>query len=168
MGILDDLKHKAEALGDKAREGFDTAKDKAGDLLDDAKDKAGDLIDDAKERIGHDDDSAPLAESGDVGPDSSSTDAEQPGYVTGEDDVDDTESDEASLNGADDSDEADDSLDDADDTDDSAGRAEAVVATDVDPYDAPLTETIGDDIASAPVDSAAVSDAVGTTSGQDA
>ena len=165
MGILDDLKHKAEELGDKAREGFDSAKDKAGDLLDDAKDKAGDLIDDAKDRIGHDDGSAPLAESGDVGPDSSSTDAEQPGYVTGEDDVDDTESDEASLDGADDSDDLDDSADEADDTD--AGEAEAVVETDVDPYDAPLTETIGDEIASAPVDSDAVAEAVGTTPGQD-
>ena len=161
MGILDDLKHKAEELGDKARGGIDAARDKAGDLIDDARDKAGDLIDDAKQRIGHDD--APLTESGDIGPDSASTDAEQPGYVTGEDAVDD-ESDEAALDGLDGLDGSDEDGDDDTVATPASAAPEALVETDVDPYDAPLTESIGDEIASSQVDSDAVAEAVGTPS----
>ena len=92
MGILDDLKHKAEQLGDRAKEGFDAAKDKAGDLIDDAKD-----------RVGHSDES-PLSESSDIGPDSASTDAEQPGYITAEDDDSDLESEETDSDDIDDDD----------------------------------------------------------------
>lgn len=78
MGIFDELKHKAEELGDKA-----------GDLLGDAREKAGDLVDDVRERLGdHGGDHAPTSESEDVGPDSSATDAVDPGYVTGEDAAD--------------------------------------------------------------------------------
>ena len=39
MGFLDDLKGKAEDFGEKAKEGFETAKDKAADLIDDVKDR---------------------------------------------------------------------------------------------------------------------------------
>jgi hypothetical protein len=39
MGFLDDIKNKADELGDKAGDAFETAKDKAGDLVDAAKDK---------------------------------------------------------------------------------------------------------------------------------
>ena len=39
MGFLDDLKDKAEDFGEKAKEGFGTAKDKASDLVDDVKDR---------------------------------------------------------------------------------------------------------------------------------
>ena len=84
MGILDDLRHKAEELGDKAKDGLDAARDKAAELVDDVKD-----------RLDHDE-TPPLTESSDIGPDSSSTDAVQPGYVTAEDDVTE-ETDEDSL-----------------------------------------------------------------------
>ena len=232
MGILDDLKHKVEKLGDKAREGFDDARDKAGDLLGDAKERFG----------GHDEPtgSAPLGESADVGPDTSSTDAVQPGYVTAEDDVTGTASDESSL--TDDVDDLDDEADDGDDDadeafgtasiddsvaeiDDSVAEEESLVAepagsadvahpaaaeldaeelvedddaadlaaapepvaaeapdtadtadtevsepaveTDVDPYEQPLTESIGDEIASALVDQEAVAEAVKGTSDEE-
>lgn len=169
MGILDDLKHKAEELGDKAKEGLDAAKDKAGDLLDDA-----------KERFGQDDETSPLTESSDIGPDSSSTDAVQPGYVTAEDDVTE-ESDESSLaaESEDDLDDDPDAIDsaadpvveaevfvtepvassdvmppaaaeldpvDLDAAEDREAAGEPAVETDVDPYDHPLTETIGDSL----------------------
>jgi len=39
MGFLDNLKDKAEDFGDKAKEGFDTARDKASDLVGDVKDR---------------------------------------------------------------------------------------------------------------------------------
>ena len=212
MGILDDLKNTVEKLGDKAKEGLDDARDKAGDLLDDARDKAGDLVDDAKERFsGHDDERSPLSESTDVGPDTSSTDAVQPGYVTAEDDVDDPESGEDSLDddsadsdGAADAEDAtpatlaeDDSfvsepaatsdvvppaaaeLDPvdldaaetvaADPTDqaDQADQSDQAVETDVDPYDQPLTESIGDELANALAAQQAESDTVGTDTGTD-
>ena len=145
MGILDDLKHNLEKLGDKAKEGFDGAKDKAGDLVDDAKD-----------RIGHSDDAGePSDESSEVGPDSSSTDAVQPGYVTAEDDADDPESGEDTL---------DDDGDDPADADADSVETEPAVETDVDPYDQPLTESIGDEIAAATVNSEAVAEAVDSTS----
>ena len=41
MGILDDLKHKAEELGEKAKEGLDVARDKAGDLVGDVRERLG-------------------------------------------------------------------------------------------------------------------------------
>lgn len=207
MGILDDLRHKVEKLGDKAKEG-----------LDDARDKAGDLLDDAKERFSsHDDERSPLSESADVGPDTASTDAVQPGYVAAEDDVTGSESDESSLtdDAADDADEldagadaaaeeesfaaepaagpADDApaptpatpaaeldaeelveQDDAATTEtdgaepadgeepadegepsdraDETSAQEPVVETDVDPFDEPLTESIGDELAAAGLD----------------
>jgi hypothetical protein len=201
MGILDDLKHKVEKLGDRAREGFD-----------DARDKAGDLLDDAKERLAqHDDERPTLTESNDVGPDTTSTDAVQPGYVAAEDEVTGSDSDESSLTDdeADDADESEPVVDEeafaaepaaatestptetvapaaeldaeelvddggtavdgdtsngpADTATDSAGGAdevEPIVEKDVDPYDEPLTETIGDEIAAALVDSEAVAEAV--------
>lgn len=37
MGLLDNLKGKAEELGEKAKGGFDLAKDKASELVDDVK-----------------------------------------------------------------------------------------------------------------------------------
>jgi len=58
MGLLDDLKHKIEQLGDKAKGGLGGTLDKAGDL-------AGDL----KERLGEhgkEDEQAPLGESDDL------------------------------------------------------------------------------------------------------
>ena len=196
MGILDDLKNNLEKLGDKAKEG-----------LDDVRDKAGDLVDDAKERFGHDT-TPPLTESSDVGPDSSSTDAVQPGYVTAEDDETE-DSDESSLEAEVD---ADDDPDAAGGPDDVAVEEESLVTepatpsdvvapaaaeldpveldaeetradeasvddapvssapvadeplaeSDVDPYDQPLTETIGDEIAGTQVDRQALDDAVGT------
>jgi len=218
MGILDDLKHKVEKLGDKAKEGLDDARDKAGDLFDDAKDKAGDLLDDAKERFSSpDDERPPLDESSDVGPDSASTDAVQPGYVTGEDDVTGNESDESSLtdDAADDAGDLDSGVDETtgEDTlgdgsatptptsaapaaeldaeelveqdgaattetdapdpleavpseadqsgaDQPAAAAEPAVETDVDPFDEPLTETIGDELAAAGFDPDAVAGTV--------
>lgn len=220
MGILDDLKHQVERLGDKAKEGFD-----------DAKDKAGDLLDDARERFGQHDEQAPLGESSDVGPDSTSTDAVQPGYVAGED-ADESEADEladaggagedadtrgapAALSDPDDPSDLDDPSDgdavaeealvtepattesapvaaaeldaeelvedddaadlaaapadglaaDVDTSSGSDAEPEPVVETDVDPYDEPLSETIGDEIAAAQVDAEAVSEAVRGTSG---
>ena len=39
MGFLDELKEKAGELGEKAKEGLETAKEKAGDIVDDVKDK---------------------------------------------------------------------------------------------------------------------------------
>jgi hypothetical protein len=39
MGFLDNLKDKAEEFGEKAKEGFETAKDKASDLVDDVKER---------------------------------------------------------------------------------------------------------------------------------
>jgi ElaB/YqjD/DUF883 family membrane-anchored ribosome-binding protein len=39
MGLLDNLKDKAEDFGEKAKEGFEAAKDKASDLIDDVKDR---------------------------------------------------------------------------------------------------------------------------------
>ncbi|MGI3783663.1 MAG: hypothetical protein ACRYG2_23100 [Janthinobacterium lividum] len=200
MGILDDLKSKVEKLGDRAREGFDDAKDKAGDLLGDAKDRAGDLVDDAKERLGqHDDERSPLTESSDVGADSSSTDAVQPGYVTAEDDATE-DSDESSLEAEAELDAEDDpdaiengaiengaiesgtiesgatesdvvppaaaELDPVDldaqethadeavepvgaDVSAPAPAAGPLVEKDVDPYEQPLTETIGEELANA-------------------
>ncbi len=56
MGFLDDIKNKAEELGDKAGDAFEAAKDKAGDLIDTGKDKAGDLVDAAKDKLDTDDD----------------------------------------------------------------------------------------------------------------
>ncbi|RYZ24709.1 MAG: hypothetical protein EOP01_11355, partial [Propionibacteriaceae bacterium] len=109
MGILDDLKNNLEKLGEKAREG-----------LDDVRDKAGDLVDDAKERFGNDG-TPPLTESSDVGPDSSSTDAVQPGYVTAEDDATE-DSDESSLEAEVDTDDP-----DADDPDATGGSDDEVV-----------------------------------------
>lgn len=187
MGILDDLKNKVEKLGDRAREGFD-----------DAKDKAGDLLDDAKERLGqHGDERSPLSESSDVGPDSSSTDAVQPGYVTAEDDVTE-DSDESALESqSEDLDDDPDAIEGADDavaeeevfsTEPAAPSdvvppaaaeldpvdldaeethadelvAEPAVEKDVDPYDQPLTESIGDELANALVDPEAVAKAVET------
>lgn len=41
MGFLDELKHKAGELGDKAKGGFGAAKDKADDLVDDVKERMG-------------------------------------------------------------------------------------------------------------------------------
>ena len=211
MGILDDLKHKVEKLGDKAKEG-----------LDDARDKAGDLLDDAKERFSsHDDERSPLLESSDVGPDTASTDAVQPGYVAAEDDVTGSDSDESSLtdDAADDADELDSGSDAAADEEsfatepaaDGSGRTPAApageldaeelveqddaattetdgaepadgqepadqdaptdradepaaqtaaVEKDVDPFDAPLTESIGDELAAAGIDPATVSASV--------
>lgn len=206
MGILDDLKHKVEKLGDRAREG-----------LDDARDKAGDLLDDAKERFtSTDDERSPLGESSDVGPDTASTDAVQPGYVAAEDDVTGSESDESSLtdDAADDADEletgsdplpaegapaagpaastaaqidaeelvepdgaATTETDGAEPADGEApadghgpmeqpvatGQAEAGVATDVDPFDEPLTESIGDELAAAGIDRDALAGSVDDT-----
>ena len=183
MGILDDLKHNLEKLGDKAKEG-----------LDDVRDKAGDLVDDAKERFGHESTTPLLTESSDVGPDSSSTDAVQPGYVTAEDDVTE-DSDEASLEAELDADDDPDAagstgdpvveeenlvaepsssdvvppaaaeldpvdLDAQEMQVDEAEADEPVVETDVDPYDQPLTETIGDEIAGGDVDRVALDEAV--------
>lgn len=87
MGILEDLKHKAEQLADKAREGLD----KAGDLVGDVRDRVGQHDGEGDDADGDDLETgtAPLGESEDVGPDSSSTDAVQPGYVTGEDEDED-------------------------------------------------------------------------------
>ncbi len=203
MGILDDLRHKAEELGEKAREGLDVARDKAGEVLDGARDKAGDLVEDVKDRLGDDGDGdrAPTTESEDVGPDSSSTDAVQPGYVTGEDaegegaeeETSGEDADEASADGGTEPDAASDELvpdaedlgdvdpdadgapaataggsselvqdpDDADDADDAgdAGDAPFVpVATEVDPYDQPLSESIGSELSDA--DRAALAGAV--------
>ena len=56
MGFLDDIKSKAEELGDKAGDAFEAAKDKAGDLIDTGKDKAGDLVGAAKDKLDTDDD----------------------------------------------------------------------------------------------------------------
>jgi hypothetical protein len=56
MGFLDDIKNKAEELGDKAGDAFETAKDKAGDLIDSGKEKAGGLVDAAKDKLDTDDD----------------------------------------------------------------------------------------------------------------
>jgi vacuolar-type H+-ATPase subunit H len=56
MGFLDDIKNKAEELGDKAGDAFEAAKDKAGDLIDTGKDKAGELVDAAKEKLDTDND----------------------------------------------------------------------------------------------------------------
>lgn len=56
MGFLDDIKNKAEELGDKAGDAFEAAKDKAGDLIDTGKEKAGDLVDAAKDKLDTDDD----------------------------------------------------------------------------------------------------------------
>ncbi|SER14904.1 hypothetical protein [Microlunatus flavus] len=131
MGILDDLKHKAEALGEKAREGLDVARDKAGDL-----------VDDVKERVGqHEGDHAPTGESSDIGPDSSSTDAVQPGYVTGEDDVVGAGTGEDALDDETDADEAEadpDAQDPAAAADDAVVEEEALVA---EPDSATTTET---------------------------
>ena len=41
MGFLDDLKGKAEQIGEKAKEGFGAAKDKASDLVEGVKDRRG-------------------------------------------------------------------------------------------------------------------------------
>ena len=59
MGLLDDLKDKAEDFGEKAKEGFEAAKDKAGDLGEKAKDKASDLVEDVKDKFDGDDEVAP-------------------------------------------------------------------------------------------------------------
>ena len=56
MGFLDEIKNKAEELGEKAGEAFEAAKDKAGDLIDTGKEKAGDLVDAAKEKLDTDGD----------------------------------------------------------------------------------------------------------------
>ena len=56
MGFLDEIKNKAEELGEKAGDAFEVAKDKAGDLIDTGKEKAGDLVDAAKDRLDTDDD----------------------------------------------------------------------------------------------------------------
>ena len=143
MGILDDLRHKAEELGDKAKDGLDAARDKAAELVDDVKD-----------RLDHDE-TPPLTESSDIGPDSSSTDAVQPGYVTAEDDVTE-ETDEDSL-GA----EAELDAEDDPDATGAAAEPESFVESDVDPFDAPLTESVGDTLG----DPGAVVDAVDPASG---
>lgn len=143
MGILDDLRSKVEKLGDKAREGFGDARDKAGDLIDDAKDRAGDLVDDAKDRLGqHDDERPPLTESSDVGADSSTTDAVQPGYVTAEDDASE-DSDESSLEA-----EAElDTEDDLDETEVVTTGSDVVdpAAAELDPVDLDAQETQADE-----------------------
>lgn len=56
MGFLDDIKNKAEELGEKAGDAFEVAKDKAGDLIDTGKEKAGDLVDAAKDKLDTDND----------------------------------------------------------------------------------------------------------------
>ena len=56
MGFLDDIKNKAEELGEKAGDAFEVAKDKAGDLIDTGKEKAGDLVDAAKDKLDSDND----------------------------------------------------------------------------------------------------------------
>jgi hypothetical protein len=56
MGFLDDIKNKAEDLGEKAGDAFEAAKDKAGDLIDTGKEKAGDLVGAAKDKLDTDDD----------------------------------------------------------------------------------------------------------------
>ncbi len=148
MGLLDDLKHKAGELGDKAKEGLDAARDKAEDLVDDVKD-----------RLGHDDTQAPLEESDDVAADGGSL---NPTDVAEEDDHDPVSDADAVSSGDLDADDASDpdgfggqpvAEGDADvptpaqvfGSAGSPGHAvEPGVEADVDPYDSPLTESIGD------------------------
>jgi hypothetical protein len=52
VGFLDELKDKAEVIGEKAKDGFVAAKEKASELIEDVKD-----------RIGGDDDEDTLSES---------------------------------------------------------------------------------------------------------
>lgn len=214
MGILDDLRHKIEKLGDKAREGFDDARDKAGDLLDDAKDKAGDLLDDAKGRLAQEDEhGVPLTESSDVRPDATGTDVVTPAAADLDPvDLDAAELDEAELVddpaaaapeplaeaepvdlGAPDLDaphldaaelDAEELVDDpaaaareplaeagtAPDTAadlETGTRTEPGVETGVDPYDQPLTETIGEELAAAGLDREALDEVVQGTPDRD-
>ena len=75
MGFLDNLKGKAEELGDKAKEGLEVAKDRAEDLAGDLKDRAEDL----KDRI--DGDEATTTDTP-GGPAGETTGAETPGTET--------------------------------------------------------------------------------------
>jgi hypothetical protein len=186
MGILDDLKHKAEELGDKAKESLDAARDRAGDLVGDVKERLAQRDGGGDETDGEDESAAgtaPLGASAHVGPDTSSTGTVQPDYVTGEDE-DLTDADtvsEGDLDAEEASDEdgvldsvattETDAADPVDPTDpvepvdptdpvvpvdpsdpvQPAGPGdptdvvdEPAVETDVDPYDQPLTEPIGD------------------------
>lgn len=125
MGILDDLKHKA------------------GELIGDARDKAEDLVGDVRERLGqHEGEQAPTGESEDVGPDSSSTDAVQPGYVTGEDEESGAGDADSSL-----TDDADAEVDDAEGAEDAVVEQEAFT-TSV-PDGATTTETDQPDLTGA-------------------
>ena len=53
MGFLDELKDKAEVIGEKAKDSFEAAKEKASELIEDVKDRIG----------GDDDDEGTLSES---------------------------------------------------------------------------------------------------------
>ena len=50
MGIADEVKGRAETLGDKARDAFDTAKDKAEDALETVNDKAEEVLETVKDK----------------------------------------------------------------------------------------------------------------------
>ncbi len=50
MGIADEVKGRAETLGDKAGDAFDTAKDKAEDALETVKDKAEEVLETVKDK----------------------------------------------------------------------------------------------------------------------
>lgn len=52
MGLLDDLKGKAEGLGEKAKDGLDAARGRAAGLVGDVKDRTSELVDDVKDRVG--------------------------------------------------------------------------------------------------------------------
>lgn len=51
MGFLDDLKGRADELGDRLGDLGGKAKDKAGDLAGDVKDRAADLVEDVRDRL---------------------------------------------------------------------------------------------------------------------
>ena len=153
MGLLDDLRHKIEKLGDKAKEGL-------GGTLD----KAGDLVGDADERDGEDGEDGDLdTDVGTLNPTDVPDDVESgPDADADTVSADDLDSEEASseweettlaedAGGAADADDGDTdaaarTVTDLDADDQVDDRPEPAVEADVDPFASPLTESIGDSI----------------------